>query len=509
MSAVSAAAAGSPAQGIGQRIVGHSPVQATVRWVFILAMTTVAFWSTLSSLVTELRAGTLITYVPAALVLTAMAGYGTSLRFHTELPIYDRQTDVIVGVVLMILSISIDGLMTQRFFNNYLITHVDLLAMWQFVLASAVMLFGLRPVARYRWSWILGLIAMYPIPYRSVVLALGGDRIIAGAVMVIFAAAAAAVACARTRHHAVIAALVASAVGAVVLLGIAVFAVDAPLIVYQSVPALVGGLSAGAIMYVDHRRGLDSWAPYNREFHSLRVTSPRRSAVFIAVCAAAMFFLQPPPISFQPNVYVPGINTQPPLIVPPTWVQTASANYTWTSRLYGRRSHLMRQELRQVQGNPEWDKFSRPRKVMADSIYTRYPLSLDVYRIIFVYDLVGDRFSEWVPVELPHGITGLMQTVVDDTNFLTYNTLVWRWNDGTSTQQVTLMSVDDHEPDAVFPTPQMTTARNLTSMLTVVFRGTSVVEDLQPNFKDQDLLVSCANDLINAQIAAIGTGSAR
>ncbi|MCK5756845.1 MAG: hypothetical protein KAH46_29490, partial [Mycobacterium sp.] len=108
-------------------------------------------------------------------------------------------------------------------------------------------------------------------------------------------------------------------------------------------------------------------------------------------------------------------------------------------------------------------------------------------------------------IPLPHGVTGYLQTVVDDTSYLTFNRLTWEWNNGTTTQRVTIVSVDNHEPDAQFPSPQPTVIRNLNTFITVLFRGNSVVTDLEPQFKDKDLLIDCATDLINAQVDAIGT----
>ncbi|NED65162.1 hypothetical protein G3I15_29965, partial [Streptomyces sp. SID10244] len=67
-----------------------------------------------------------------------------------------------------------------------------------------------------------------------------------------------------------------------------------------------------------------------------------------------------------------------------------------------------------------------------------------------------------------------------DESYLTYNRLSWNWNNGERTQRVTLLSVDNHDPDAVFPTPDMTIARNLSTFLTVLLRGTSVTVDLEP-----------------------------
>ena len=66
---------------------------------------------------------------------------------------------------------------------------------------------------------------------------------------------------------------------------------------------------------------------------------------------------------------------------------------------------------------------------------------------------------------------------------------------------VSLLSVDDHEPDVVFPQPQVTTVSNLGILATILLRGNLVVEDLEPSFKDRDLLVGLAGGLIETNLA--------
>ncbi|MFW0795181.1 hypothetical protein AAFP30_15315 [Gordonia sp. CPCC 205515] len=474
----------------------------TRRWLLVLAATVVAFWSTLAAVVYEMRAGTLITYLPAAVVLVVIAATGIAWRRGAELPIRDRQTDVIVGIIVLIIAGTLK-VMNLRYVNVYMTTHIDLLAMWMFLLGSCCLAFGLRPVARYRWAWLL-LLMIFPLPYRLITLTLYGGPMVAGGVMVVFGAVATAVAGGRTRTSALVGAAISFGVGLVILVAVRLWD-PAAFVWYQTLPAVGASLVASALLYVDYRRRHgDSWSPLGRPMLPTSVAHIGRPMFVIIVMAVGLFFVPVPAVGGWPNTYVSGLNTRPPLIVPEGWVQGRVSTYDWVSRLYRPGATMVVQDLHQAEGGVEFDKFARPRKVVANSIETAFPTSLEVYPVLFIYDLVGNRFSKSVPVQLPHGVTGYLQTVVNDTNYLTYNRIYWDWTNGTTTQQVTLVSVDDHDDDAPFPSPDLTVARNLNSFFTVLGRGNSVIIDLEPQFKDRDLLVDCATDLINAQVAAIG-----
>ncbi|MFW0785938.1 hypothetical protein AAFP35_15600 [Gordonia sp. CPCC 206044] len=492
--------------GLRERLPESTAVVVFVRWAFILAATVFGFWETLVAVAREMSAGTLISYLPAAIVLVIIAAIGVSWRRGAELPIRDRQTDVIVGAVILLVALVMD-VANRRYSGAYLTTHIDLLALWAFVLGSCCLAFGLRPVARYRWVWLLGLI-IFPVPYRLIVLSLGGSPTLAGLVMVVFGAFATAVAVGRTAMRAFVGGCIAAAVGVLILVFLRVVFPDAAQAVLQTLPALGAALVASALLYVDyHRRQTDSWSPLGRRLIAVSVPRFGRPALLILVIAIAMFFVPTPAYGRWADTYVPGLDTRPPLIVPSGWSEGAVAQYNWVSRLYGPGAVMFAQDLFQTKGSLEFDKFARSRKVVANTVETANPLSFDVYPIFFVYDLVGARFSAPVAVSLPHGVTGYLQTVVNDTNYLTYNRLYWSWTDGNKTQRVILISVDNHEPDAAFPSPNVTVLRNLNTFFTVLFRGNSVTVDLEPQLKDRDLLVGLATDLIDTQVDAIDRAS--
>ncbi|MEE4025862.1 hypothetical protein V1Y59_22450 [Gordonia sp. PKS22-38] len=501
-----AAPVGSPearGPGLRERFAQNVTLVLAARWALVLVATGVAFWNTLVAVATEMRVQTIITYLPAVLVLVLIAATGISWRRGLERPIHDRQSDVIVGVVLLLISVTVKVL-TLRYEDAYLVSHVDLLALWIFVLGCCCLVFGLRPVARYRWAWFL-LLMIFPVPYRLEVLLMRGGPVAAGIVMVAFGAAAVGVASARTVRRGLVGAAIAGIGGTVGLVALQVLWSDARLWVYQTVPAVVAALAACAVLYVDRRRQSHmSWTPLGREKYPPAVSRVGRPGLVIAAAAAIMALIPIPDYGNYSNQRIDGLDTRPPMVVPSGWVAGEYRQYEWVSRLYGRGAVMGGQDLYQSRGSYEFDKFARPRKVVVNSIESSRPVTFEVYPIIFVYDLVGDRFSELEEVELPHGVTGFLQTVVDDANYLTYNRIGWEWSNGETTARVTITSVDNHEADAPFPSPEPTVARNMNTFLTVLFRGNSVISDLEPQFKDRDLLVDCATDLINAQVDAIG-----
>ncbi|MGV9714183.1 hypothetical protein ACWDTI_26400 [Gordonia sp. NPDC003424] len=484
---------------IGDAMRSNVVVRAALRWVFLAVITVFAYWHTLAALAIEFRVPTLVTYIPAAVVLSLMAAVGIGLRQGDELPIYDRQTDVIVGVIVLILAVCFQALLTPRYQSTYLLLHLDLLSLWLFLLGGAIMLFGLRPVARYRWMWFL-LLSIFPAPYRLVVLSLGVSRLSVGVVTLLIAVVAAAIAVGRTPRRALAGAAIAAVVGIALLAGLTVFFPEASPIVYQWVPSIGCVFVTGVIMYVDYRRRWHSLRPLNRPVNPLTAPAVARAAIFVALVGLLVHFVPVPSVHPRPGPTVSGLNTSPPLIVTDGWRQTSITPFDVVD-VYGPGSVAARQNLEQTEGDIRFDKDARPRKVVADVIATPRPMTLDVYGVILDYDVVGDRFSAPEPVALPHGVTGQLQTIVDDRRFLTYNRLLWRWNNGSSAQQVSLLSVDNHEPDAYFPAPELVLWRNLNSFVTVLLRGNSVTEDLTPVFKDRDLLVECATSLINAQVA--------
>lgn len=480
----------------------------TIRWLILVSCTCLAFWNTIRAVVEEMSAQTLIVYAPVLVALCVVAAVGVSWRTVDEPPIYDRQTDVIVGIVVMVLAVAVKSLVNPRYERAYLTIHMDLLALWLYVFGAAVLLFGLRPAFRYRSVWLLFLLVC-PLPVRAVVILLGGSYLAAGFVMVLVAMTATAIAVGRSPRTKAVAAVIAGAIGFVLLFALYVLVqfVDVPAFLLVGLAAFVGAMVARTIMLIDHhRRGGDTWGPPAPE----TVTTPKvpkvgRPLAVVVLVAIALANIPTPRIgdTWQSNTY-PQLATGEPLLVPAGWQQESIGVYRWGTKLYGPGSLLYRQVLVQEEGSVAFDKDGRPRRVVVDSLDTRRRLAFEVYPDIFRYDLATDRSSLAVDIELAEGVTGRMWTVVDDARYLTYTVVSWMWNNGRRTQQVMLWAVDNHEPDAVFPEPRMTVLANMNSLLTVLLRGNSVMRDTNPQFKDRALLVGLASDLIRRQLSAAG-----
>ena len=127
----------------------------TLRWVFLAAVTLIAFHRSIRSVVDSTVAGSLIGYVWLVPVAAIVAAVGISHRDRTELPIHDRQTDIIVGILGLVFGVLLQSILLQRYALYFHLLRIDLVALWFFLVASSVVLFGLRPVLRFGWAWLI------------------------------------------------------------------------------------------------------------------------------------------------------------------------------------------------------------------------------------------------------------------------------------------------------------------------------------------------------------------
>src|SRR5829696_4237253 len=127
----------------------HPTARVALRWAFIGGLTIAAFWASLVSLAMTTRGGGLNGYLWMVPVAAILAAQGVARRPRTELPIHDRQTDIIVGIMGLVFALLLHGVLLQRYALYFHLLRLDFLAMYVFVLSSAIVLFGLRPVSRF------------------------------------------------------------------------------------------------------------------------------------------------------------------------------------------------------------------------------------------------------------------------------------------------------------------------------------------------------------------------
>lgn len=216
-----------------------------MRWVLIVVAVTGGFWQTWAGLARETDAGGLVGYVFAVPGLAVIAAGGISRRRSRELPIHDRQTDIIVAVITAGLAVAIKAFLIPRYVDKYQLLYLDVLAAWLFVVAAAIMLFGLRPVARFTAAWVV-LLTMFPLPYRILVIGLGGSKVAAGLIALALGVASTAVAVARSARRALLGALSTLMIGATALLALNHFRPSAPLLLYQYL-ALITSAAVSAL----------------------------------------------------------------------------------------------------------------------------------------------------------------------------------------------------------------------------------------------------------------------
>lgn len=478
----------------------HPGYRLLLRWVLIAALTAFAFRASFESLVTTTREGGIGGYVWTVPVAAALVAVGVTRRNRTELPIHDRQTDVIVGMMGLGLAFMIQAVLLDRYALYFHLLRLDLLAAWLFVLCCCIVLFGLRPVLRFVWVWALFALG-FSLPYYLIVVLLGGGKFAAGAATLVIAAVGTGTAVGRTFRRGVMGSLAAWVVGFAVLIGIDFRDWDLPLIVYQQVPAVTAICVVGITMYLLARRGAPKrWL--DRKVEPLAAKQIWSAVPLVVVAALALSACALPTQVSTAPISRPSpaeLSAGRPLVSPPGWTTIKREAYPDVRRLYGDDAVLVRQYMRADFGNPRWDKLGKPRTVVVDSLVSRRPFTFGVYPGRVVYGLTAARLSDRRPVEIGMGVNAQILSVVDDGLLVTWNSLQFAWGDRHLAQRVTVFAVDNHEPDAPFPRPSESIASTFRTLITLLFRGNAVLDERLPTFKDEDLLTVFGHALVAAQ----------
>ncbi|MFZ2174939.1 MAG: hypothetical protein WAW17_13090, partial [Rhodococcus sp. (in: high G+C Gram-positive bacteria)] len=226
----------------------------------------------------------------------------------------------------------------------------------------------------------------------------------------------------------------------------------------------------------------------------------QKTSLFIVAAAALMFLIPLPDQQLTPVSPGPPPTSMPGLVVPAGWEEIGFSEYDWPQRYYGAESRLARQTIRTSEPNPAWDVQNRPRIVQMDVLTVRRSATLEVYPSHNMYKLQNARVSPKIYVDLGRGIVAEMYTVVDDDLLLTWSNLNFVWvRSPSNTERVSLISVDNHEPDAHFPEPSPSMATNGLHTLSVLFRGESAVSDIESEYKDRDMLETLGRAVVEAQ----------
>ncbi|MEU4311793.1 hypothetical protein [Nocardia sp. NPDC024068] len=468
-----------------------------VRWTVLTVLTVLAFRRTLVDIWVGASHGTSIGYL-VVLPLSAMAlVLGVRRRGNPVLPIHDRETDVIVGVIGLLIALAVQRLLLPRYAPFYELFHYDVLALVLFVLSGSVLLFGLRATARYRSVWVL-LLVVNPVFYRLVAITLGGGMFAYTVVLIVATAACLSYGFLRGRRRvlgvAVLAIVLDSAVFALVSLWFPGIRISVVLSGVVPVTAVVVG---GCALIL--REPL--WPAATGPRVDIPTARPWYSVAALAAVAVVLT-LTPLPKPESENIAAgPPYQGETGLVVPPGWRQTGLQKMDWPAHYFSSESTFLRQTVRTLRPNPQWDSIGRNRTAQIDLLTVRYGAALDVTPTLLSYDLRHSRVGNPPqPVPIGRGITADMYSIVDEQRHLTWNylTFVWR-RDTTHIQRVTVMTVDNHEPDAYFLPPRPTLAGLTTGTIALLARGVSALTDADPEYKDADLLATLARRLVQVQ----------
>ncbi len=479
------------------RLVNPTAFRTSLRWLFIGVLTVIAFHATIINLILATRADAIGSYVWTVPLAGIVAAVAVARRERTELPIHDRQADVIIGTMGLVLALLLHAVLLQRYALYFYLLRLDLVAMWMFVISSSVVLFGLRPVFRFVRVWAL-LLMVFPLPFYITVILLGGTRTAAALATLLIAGTATGIAVGRTRKRGYVGGFAAWGVGLTVLLAMKVFFPHAAILAYVLIPAMVAIVAVSLLLFYYSRRGAPKRL-LERKVAPLAARQVWAGIPLVLVVAIALAFVRLPATGTPPPTQFPAMRYGTALASPVGWHSTDLQTYFWVRRLYGPDAHLRRQTMVADTRNPQWDKLSRARTVVVDTLTTYRPVSLDVFPAKVLYGVEQSRLSEPRQVDLGHGITGQLMSVVDDALLITWNMMQWSWRNATSAQRVLVIAVDNHDDNAPFPQPSAALAPTLNTLFTVLFRGNSAVSERNPAFKDADMLTHFSRALVNAQ----------
>ena len=485
---------------------GRSPaLRLLLRWTLIAGLTVWAFRESLRDLLHTTAAGGLVGFVWLLLPAAAVAATGIDLRRRPGPPIHDRQTDIITGTMCLVLAIVVEGVLVPRYAEYFHLLRLDLLSIWLFVLGAAVVLFGLRPVSRYGWVWLM-LAFAFLLPYQTMVIALGGGRFAAGLAALVVAATAAAIAVGRTRRRAVLGAVLTFLGGLAVLIILTSLVDGVPLLVCQLLPGTAAMVVVCGLFLIGARRH----RPELTLVHHLGPLAAGQvwGAIPLVVVVAFVLALIPLPEQRSatdisrpaPDELSPGTG----LSAPPGWRVTGVEDFP-VQGFYGDGAVLVRQRMVAEVGDPRFDKLSAPRTLMVDSIVSRQPFSFDAYPGHISYDTSGARLSRPRSVDLGHEVTAKLISAIDDRLLVTWDVLRFAWGSADEDQLVQIFAVDNHLPDAPFPMPGHGLPSTLRTLFTVLFRGNTVAAQQDPLFKDAELLTEFGRALVQTQLDEAGS----
>lgn len=484
-----------------------------VRWLLLLGATTVTFHRSVSSVLADVGQGGL-QYVPAVWIYAVVAAIWTHGRAARSIDIHDRETDVIVGLMCCGFAVLSATLLGEPLSGVFYLWRIDLLMMYVFTFGGSIVLFGLRRTLYYRWAWLVLLLG-WPLVGRVVLYTIGDGRTLALAILHLAVVVFAQIQLRRpTDRGWFLAPALSAVVGMAMIPLLDLFDHPGRLVV----PALTAcgiGLAVPAVRVARARiraaEPLLSWPTVQPPI----VRRPWGAVIVLALITMLGAITIPPPPTVASPVAVPvdPAASEPGPIAPPGWRLVSDVDYPEPTQFFGSGATWRRYGIEATSSATEPDAVDpqgRYRTVMVDVLTTRRPRSLVTFPVVVTYPMGSLDLSGDESVRLRSGVTASVDAAVDTRQQLTWTLASFTIEipsqlavtDGVLRgeervyQRVTLIAVDNHQPDAPFPEPTNALLDSIRAAAANIVRGSAGGGSSTAEAKDVDLLLVLADQIL-------------
>lgn len=476
-----------------------------VRWLVLVVAALVVFRRlSVSLLVADLGVNAGLSYLVVVPLLAVLAAVSVQRQGRPVVEIHDRETDVIVGGFVLVVTISAAALLTPELGPIFHLWRIDLLLVWSFSLGAAILLFGLRRAIQYRRAWLV-LLLLWPLPFRLVVFTVGEGNLVTIEVLLLLIATAVVAQGSRPAERWWPVPLVAAPVGAVLV---------AILPVYHLTVLIAAPAATVALIALVWWWRADAGRPRQR-LRAPVVSRPWTSyGALLVACLVSLVLVPAPPPVVTPQV-PDGMAAAPAGDgVPSGWQLVSRSGYPDQTVFFGRGSTWQRSVLEAdgaATAPDAVDSKGVRRRAVVDELTTQRIRTLTIFPLQTTYGDTGTTLSAGEPVDLGHGVEGTLHSGVDIEQNVTWTLLTFTValpaNRATTpvaepdlpiAQRITVILVDDHRPDATFPQPQNAILGSVRSTLSGILRGTGSVEQAPP--KTPQLAIALARQLLELKV---------
>lgn len=479
------------------------------RWLTLVLLCAAGYWTSVErSLVHGADGG--LPYTVVAVVMALVMFLGIEMGNRPVLPIHDREVDWIIGVLALVVAVTIRTQLTSRLVEWFDLLRLDMLSLIVFAFGVSALVFGSRATLRFGPAWGALLLFANPV-YLFISLISGGGWTGAAVAASAGLAVAGVVAAGGTSLHSAAAAGVILGVGLLVTWLTGIVAGDD--LSHGSLNGFAGvstvlPAAAGVLVAFGVDAGIRRTGPRVRS----RQPSVQHIRAALIPAAVAVVLLVAVPLPERPTTSdtadAPGgvvsaaRTTAVGVPVPDGWSVTGGETFDWADAYFGKDADYRRQVLRADHAVGEWDAENRRRTVVVDTLTTDGTTAASRFGDEGFYSSINGRRSPKLDVDLGHGVTGRVHTVLDDDAYLTYTRLRFSWRDAGGDgrlHDVSVIAVDDHSDSASFPTVADSLTGLAGRIVTVLLRGGAVTEDSDATYKDLDVVTAVGRGIIDAR----------